>query len=72
MSEKQIWKYNSEDIIVCDNGLKWLSILSQNEFYCITAMINAYNEILLWYIDVIAHQGIDAEGIPFLMIYIWI
>jgi len=28
-------------------------------------MMNADNEILLWYIDMIAAQGIDAEGIPY-------
>ena len=65
VSERQIWKFNGEDIIVCDNGLKWLSILPQNDFYCITTMMNADNEILLWYIDMIAAQGIDAEGIPY-------
>ena len=25
VSEKQIWKFHGEDIIVCDKGLKWLS-----------------------------------------------
>lgn len=65
VNEKQIWKFNGEDITVCDNGLKWLSILPRNEFYCITAMMNEDNEILLWYIDMIAAQGIDADGIPY-------
>lgn len=65
VSEKQIWKFNGEDIIVCDDGLKWLSILPQNDFYCITAMMNADNEILLWYIDMIAAQEIDADGVPY-------
>ena len=65
VTEKQIWKFNDEDITVCDNGLKWLSILPQNDFYCITAMMNANNDILLWYIDMIAEQGIDADGIPY-------
>lgn len=65
VSEKQIWKFNGEDIIVCDNGLKWLSILPQNDFYCITAMMNANNDILLWYIDMIAEQGIDTESVPY-------
>ncbi len=65
VSEKQIWKFNGEDIVVCDDGLKWLSILPQNDSYCITAMMNADNEILLWYIDMIAAQGIDADGIPY-------
>jgi len=65
VSEKQIWKFNGEDITVCDNGIKWLSILPQNDFYCITAMMNEDNEILLWYIDMIAAQGIDTDGIPY-------
>lgn len=65
VTEKQIWKFNDEDIIVCDNGLKWLSILPQNDFYCITAMMNENDDILLWYIDMIAEQGIDADSIPY-------
>ena len=65
VSEKQIWKFNGEDIIVCDDGLKWVSILPRDDFYCITAMMNAQNDILLWYIDMIAAQGIDADGVPY-------
>lgn len=65
VTEKQIWRFNDEDIIVCDNGLKWLSVLPQNDFYCITAMMNENDDILLWYIDMIAKQGIDADSIPY-------
>ena len=65
VTEKQIWKFNDEDIIVCDNGLKWLSILPQNDFYCITAMMDENDDILLWYIDMIAEQGIDIDSIPY-------
>lgn len=65
VTEKQIWRFNDEDIIVCDNGIKWLSILPQNDFYCITAMLNENNDILLWYIDMIAEQGIDVDSIPY-------
>lgn len=65
VSEKQIWKFNGEDIIVCDNGLKWISILPRDDFYCITAMMNADGNILLWYIDMIAAQGMDVDGIPY-------
>ena len=65
VTEKQIWRFNDEDIIVCDNGLKWLSILPQDDFYCITAMMNSNNDILLWYIDMIAGQGIDTDGVPY-------
>ena len=65
VSEKQIWKFNGEDIIVCDVGRKWLSILPENDFYCITAMLDEKDNILLWYIDMIAEQGIDADGVPY-------
>ena len=65
VTEKQIWRFNGEDIIVCDNGLKWISILPQNDFYCITAMMNTNDDILLWYIDMIAEQGIDVDSIPY-------
>lgn len=65
VSEKQIWRFQGEDITVCDRGRKWLSILPQNDFYCITAMMNEKDEILLWYIDMIAEQGTDADGIPY-------
>lgn len=65
VTKKQIWRFNDEDIIVCDNGLKWLSILPQNDFYCITAMMNENDDILLWYIDMIAEQEIDIDSIPY-------
>ena len=65
VSKKQIWKFNGEDITVCDNGLKWISILPRDDFYCITAMMNAENDILLWYIDMIVAQGMDDDGIPY-------
>lgn len=65
VSEKQIWKFNGENITVCDKGIKWLSILPQDDFYCITAMMNEEDDILLWYIDMIAGQGIDVDGVPY-------
>lgn len=65
VDEKQVWKYNGKDLVVCDEGFKWLSILPQDDFYCMTAMMNAKEEILLWYIDMIADQGIDTDGVPY-------
>ena len=60
----QVWNFNGTDIVVCDEGLKWLSILPKNDFYCITAMLNEKSEILLWYIDMIASQEMEQDGIP--------
>ena len=65
VNEVQIWKFNGEDMVVCDKGIKWMSILPQNDFYCITAMMNEKNEVLVWYIDMIESQGTDPDGIPY-------
>ena len=65
VSEAQIWQFNGEDIVVCDKGRKWLSILPQDDWYCITAMMDEDGNILLWYIDMIAKQGIDEDGVPY-------
>lgn len=65
VSEAQIWKFHGEDIIVCDKGIKWVSILPEDDWYCITGMMNEKEEILLWYIDMIAGQGVDSDGIPY-------
>lgn len=61
----QIWNFRGEDIVVCDKGIKWLSILPRDDYYCITAMMDENDEILLWYIDMIAAQGIGEDGIPY-------
>lgn len=63
VSEPQVWRFNGEKITVCDKGLKWLSILPGEDYYCITAMLDETEQVLLWYIDMIAEQGV-AEGIP--------
>ncbi len=65
VTKPQIWSFNGENIIVCDRGKKWLSILPQNDFFCITAMMNENDTILLWYIDMIADQGTELDGIPY-------
>lgn len=65
VSEVQVWKFNGEDIIFCDKGIKWLSFLPQDEWYCITAMMDENNEMILWYADMTADQGIDTDGVPY-------
>ena len=65
VSEIQKWKFNSEEFVVCEQGFKWLSILPRDNFYCITAMMDEKNNIAVWYIDMIASQGIDVDGVPY-------
>lgn len=49
VNKAQVWKFNGKDIVVCDKGRKWLSILPNNDWYCITAMMDEDEKILLWY-----------------------
>ncbi len=64
--EPQIWRFNGEDMVVCDNGVRWLTILPKDDFYCITAMMNSENKVLVWYIDMIAGQGKDIDGVAYI------
>ena len=65
VSERQVWNYNGTDITVCDNGYRWLTIMPENEFYCITVMMDDNYDIQVSYIDIIDSQGIDEDGVPY-------
>lgn len=62
--EPQVWNYNGKDRTVCDKGIKWISILPKDKYYCITAMLDLNEEVIVWYIDMIADQGVE-DGIPY-------
>ncbi len=64
VTEPQVWNFNGKDRIVCDKGIKWISILPKDKYYFITAMLDSNDEIIVWYIDMIAGQGIE-DDIPF-------
>ncbi len=64
VSSPSRWKLPDEEITICDKGMKWLQILPADEYYLITAMMDR-GKILLWYIDIIAGQGLDGDGVPF-------
>ena len=65
VSEKQIWKYKNKDVVVCDNGYHWLTIMPCDEFYCITAMMDNSYEMKVCYIDMIDTQGYDDDNVPY-------
>ena len=64
VAEPQVWNFNGKDQIVCDKGIKWISILPKDKHYFITAMLDSNDEIIVWYIDMIAGQGVE-DDIPF-------
>lgn len=65
VSERQIWKYGKNNVVVCDNGYHWLTIMPSDKFYCITAMMDEKYEIKVCYIDMIDAQGYDDDGVPY-------
>lgn len=64
VSSPQIWTYHHE-VTVCQDGFTWLTILPKDEYYCIMAVLDEKHKILLWYIDIIAGQGVDEDAIPY-------
>lgn len=67
VSEQQIWKYNGEELVVCDNNYQWLTIMPENDYYCITVMMNDKREMQVCYIDMIDEQGYDEDGVPYFL-----
>ena len=65
VEQPQIWNYNGEELVVCDNNYQWLTIMPQNDYYCITVMMNDKEEIQVCYIDMLAEQGCDTDGVPY-------
>ncbi len=65
VSEPQIWSYNGEEVMVCDKNYQWLTIMPEDDYYCITVMMNEKREVQVCYIDMIAEQGYDKDGVPY-------
>ena len=65
VSEPQIWKHGDLRFTVLDSGYKWLSIMPEKDYYCITVMMDSEFNIIVSYIDMIDEQGIDNEGVPY-------
>lgn len=64
VTKPQIWRWQGKPLIVCDKGMAWLCLLPEAGGLCITAQLNADGTVALWYIDMIAGQGVDEQGIP--------
>ena len=64
VSEPSVWRHNGADVPVCVAGSRWLELLPEDDDYCVTAMLSPDGDVLLWYIDMIAGQGVDPDGVP--------
>lgn len=59
------WNFQNDNILIGDDGMKWLALLPDKEYYVISALINRKDEIIMWYIDMIADSGLDEDGIVY-------
>lgn len=64
VTEPQVWNWQGKPLIVCDRGMAWLSMLPERGGLCVTAQLNPDGTVALWYIDMIAGQGVDEAGVP--------
>lgn len=64
VSAPQIWRRNGADVPVCVAGSRWVELLPEAGGFCVTAMLGPDRAVRLWYIDMIAGQGVDADGVP--------
>ena len=65
VSDPQVWKKGDEQFTVLDSGYKWLSIMPEDDYYCITVMMDADYNIKVSYIDMLDEQGVDDDGVPY-------
>lgn len=64
VSAPQVWRHAGADVVICGRGSRWLQFLPEDDFYCVTAMLDPAGEALVWYVDMIAGQGVDPDGVP--------
>ena len=64
VSKPSVWRHRGADVPVCAAGSRWVEMLPVDDFYCVTAMLAPDGRALVWYIDMIAGQGVDPDGMP--------
>ena len=63
-SAPQLWRRRGADVPICVAGGRWLELLPEAGGFCVTAMLDPAGNARVWYIDMIAGQGVDADGVP--------
>ncbi len=63
VKKRQVWSIFGREVIVADNGYKWLVISPKHENYVITMYMDNKMKPILWYIDIIDEKGTDRDGV---------
>lgn len=56
--------YFDRNVLLADNGYKWVQYFPKGESYTITVMINEKDEVIQWYIDVCHSHGVTEKNVP--------
>ncbi len=63
VKKRQVWSIFGREIIVADNGYKWLVISPKHANYVITMYMDNKMKPILWYIDIIDEKGTDRDRV---------
>ncbi|MBQ8653663.1 MAG: DUF402 domain-containing protein [Clostridia bacterium] len=64
VTEPQYWRVQGRMTVVAEEGMSWLCLLPDRENWCVTAMLDQQDGVILWYIDMIADKGLCVDGMP--------
>lgn len=65
VKEPQIWEVFNNQLVVANDGFKWLVTAPKNENYVITMYMDKNVKPILWYIDIIDGKGVDDDGVSY-------
>lgn len=57
--------YDDSETVLIDDGYKCVLFLPIHEKWCLSAVFNREHELIEWYFDMTAGNGIDEKGNPF-------
>lgn len=67
VKEKLIVTKHNKELVILDNGYKWLEIYPENnKNIAVSVAIDNKDNILEWYIDIAKESALTEEGIPYI------
>lgn len=66
IGKPSIWDRRGRPVAVYATGMTWLQWMPRDDHYLLTAMFAPDGALSLWYIDMIAGQGRDPDGVAFI------
>ena len=62
---KVVYNRGGEEICILDDGYIWIHVLPMDKNYTVLLMMDADMNVVQWYFDITAENGIDEEGNPY-------